>query len=125
MKNLNIINDKENWWFDCDPGIDDMTALSLLYKNNYNTNLVAISSCFGNTNIYNTTNNIIKINDIFKKSYPFNNKIIIFKGSDMSIDNNVSINSHYYHGKNGLMDMYDNCIDISNIECNASECLSK
>jgi len=58
------LSENNNWWCDCDPGKDDCIALLMSFRNNYNFNLVAVSSSKGNVSLIASTHNIVRIMEI-------------------------------------------------------------
>ncbi|CAD8060926.1 unnamed protein product [Paramecium sonneborni] len=88
--------DKVNIWLDCDVGNDDAMAI-ILGLFDPKSNLLGISSCFGNTSLENCTNNTLRILSSVGRS-----DIPVFKGAESSLKS-VRVTTTA-HGKQGLFE---------------------
>ena len=61
MKKINII-------IDCDPGIDDIVALSLAFANEDKFNILGITTVSGNQTIEKVTLNTLKVLSYYNKN---------------------------------------------------------
>ncbi|NLJ57956.1 MAG: nucleoside hydrolase [Tissierellia bacterium] len=90
MKKRNII-------IDCDPGIDDIVALSFAIANEDKFNILGITTVAGNQTIDKVTSNALKV-----MSY-YNRNIEIAKGQEKPLLREKSAASNV-HGENGMGD---------------------
>ncbi len=79
---------------DCDPGIDDTFAL-ILASRDPNTQIIGLTSCFGNNDVSATTRNLVDLRDYLKIDAP------VYKGSEQPLMFTVSEYGEF-HGSNGL-----------------------
>lgn len=79
---------------DCDPGVDDSFAI-LMAAQDQNTEIIGLTSCFGNTSLENATKNLLGLRKILKIDAP------VYKGSENPI---MFEKKDYgeFHGKYGL-----------------------
>jgi len=70
---------KTNIWLDCDVGNDDSMAI-ILAAYHPKSNLLGISTCFGNTSLENCTNNTLRVLSTMSCD-----NIPVFKGAEFSL----------------------------------------
>jgi len=89
------MNDLEKIIIDCDPGVDDFSAISLAVKSN-RFNILGITTVAGNCSLENATNNAFKALNMVKRD-----DIPVYKGMDKSLLVE-DVDATYVHGNNGL-----------------------
>lgn len=92
MKKRNII-------IDCDPGIDDIVALSFAFANEDKFNILGITTVAGNQTIDKVTQNTLKVLSYYKKN------IKVAMGQKRPLVREKSVVSNV-HGENGMGDYH-------------------
>ncbi|CAK86188.1 unnamed protein product (macronuclear) [Paramecium tetraurelia] len=86
--------EKVNIWLDCDVGNDDAMAL-ILALFHPKSNLLGISTCFGNTSLENCTNNTIRLLSSLGRT-----DVPVYKGAEFSLKSTRATTK--MHGTQGL-----------------------
>ena len=86
---------KRNIIIDCDPGIDDVIAISLAIANEDKLNILGISTVAGNQSIEKVTNNALKLVSFFDKN------IKVAQGSKCPLIREKTV-AKYVHGDTGM-----------------------
>jgi inosine-uridine nucleoside N-ribohydrolase len=88
---------RKNVWVDCDVGQDDVFAL-VLAMGSPEVNLMGISTCYGNSNLENTTSNTLRI-----LTAAGNTSVPVFKGlAGPFLSSREPMASNKIHGLTGL-----------------------
>lgn len=82
-------------WVDCDPGQDDISALTLAAYNP-SFNLVGVSTCYGNASVEDTTRNALRFLSAIDKV-----DVSVYKGAAKSMKGSSDF-CHQVHGQHGL-----------------------
>ena len=94
--NITSKQEKIGIWLDCDPGVDDLFAI-LVCAFAEDMDLIGISASTGNTNVENSSKNILRIlNRINRLDIP------IVKGSSNPLCEYKYEFAEVFHGKDGL-----------------------
>jgi purine nucleosidase len=80
---------------DCDPGVDDATAL-ILAMNYPGFEILGITTVFGNAYLDQTTKNALTIVELSKKNIP------VYKGAEKPLRKPLDAPPDFIHGKDGL-----------------------
>jgi len=104
------MTNKQKIIIDCDPGIDDALAITLLVKSNL-FNIKAITTVAGNCTLKETTNNAVYIKNQLGSSFP------VFSGSQKPLKKKlVTANVHGVGGLAGLTSFQNNKLKQDAIE---------
>jgi purine nucleosidase len=80
---------------DCDPGVDDATAL-VLAMNYPGFEILGITTVFGNAYLEQTTKNALTVVELSKRNIP------VYKGADKPLRKPLEAPPDFIHGKDGL-----------------------
>ena len=84
---------------DCDPGVDDATAL-VLAMNYPGFDILGITTVFGNAYLEQTTQNALTVVELSKRNIP------VYKGADKPLRKPLDAPPDFIHGKDGLGNTY-------------------
>ena len=84
---------------DCDPGVDDATAL-VLAMNYPGFDILGITTVFGNAYLEQTTQNALTVVELSNRNIP------VYKGADKPLRKPLDAPPDFIHGKDGLGNTY-------------------
>jgi inosine-uridine nucleoside N-ribohydrolase len=85
---------------DCDPGIDDATALILALQSSTRFDIIGITTVFGNATLEQGTKNALRVVELSGKRIP------VYKGAEKPLTVPLRPPPEFVHGKDGLGDTH-------------------